>query len=76
MMSCCTTMHSRQLGQLSPTHTVLFVCDFQERFAPSIRHFWTAVKNTERLVKTAKLLDVPIIATEQYPKVKHSISLI
>ena len=65
-----STARSRELGHLCPSRSVLLVCDFQERFAPSIRHFWTTVKNTERLCRTAKLLEMPIIATEQYPKVR------
>ena len=64
-----TSARSRELGHLSAANTALFICDFQERFEASIRHFWTIVKNTERLVKTAGMLQVPIIATEQYPKV-------
>lgn len=58
----------RELGQLSPEHTVLMVCDLQEKFAPSIARFWAIVNNAERLIKVARLLEVPVIATEQYPK--------
>ena len=45
------TARLRELGQLSPGHTVLMVCDLQEKFAPSIAHFWAIVKNAERLIK-------------------------
>jgi nicotinamidase-related amidase len=64
-----STAKSREFGHLDPANTALLICDLQERVEASIRHFWTIVKNTERLVKTAALLQVPIIATEQYPKV-------
>ena len=60
---------ARRLGKLEPTHTALFVCDIQEKFSPSITHFDTIVKNTERLVKVVNMLGIPVIATEQYPKV-------
>ncbi|TRY73288.1 hypothetical protein TCAL_00897 [Tigriopus californicus] len=33
--------NARKLGQLIPENSVLFVCDLQERFAPSILHFDT-----------------------------------
>ena len=56
-------------GKLVPERCVLFVCDMQERFAPSIVHFPTIVKQTARLVETANVLDIPVIVTEQYPKV-------
>ena len=47
-----------------------FFFSFQkERFAPSIQHFETVVKNTERIVKAAKILKMKCILTEQYPKV-------
>ena len=45
------------------------VCDIQEKFSPSITHFDMIVKNTERLVKVVNMLGIPVIATEQYPKV-------
>ena len=60
---------TRRLGRIDPKNTAIFVCDMQERFAPSIVHFNTIVENTERILKTANVLSVPIIATEQYPKV-------
>ena len=41
----------REMGQLSPEHTVLMVCDLQEKFAPSIARFWAVVNNAERLIK-------------------------
>lgn len=60
---------ARRLGKLESAHTAVFVCDIQEKFAPSIAHFDTVVNNSERLLKVANILGVPIIATEQYPKV-------
>ena len=60
---------ARRLGKLEPSHAALFVCDIQERFAPSITHFDTIVKNAERLVNVGNMLGIPVIATEQYPKV-------
>ena len=44
-----------ELGQLSPEHTVLMVCDLQEKFAPSIARFWAIVNNAERLMKESQV---------------------
>ena len=43
----------REVGHLSPEHTVLMVCDLQEKFAPSIARFWAIVNNAERLIKAS-----------------------
>ena len=59
----------RKLGALNPNHTVIMVCDLQEKFAPSILHFDTIVKNADRLVQAGNILEMPVLATEQYPKV-------
>ncbi|GMS91936.1 hypothetical protein PENTCL1PPCAC_14111 [Pristionchus entomophagus] len=48
--------------------SVLFVCDMQEKFRKAIPHFDDVCVITNRLVKTAELLNVPIICTEQYPE--------
>ncbi|XP_059079940.1 isochorismatase domain-containing protein 2-like isoform X2 [Tigriopus californicus] len=60
--------NARKLGQLIPENSVLFVCDLQERFAPSILHFDTIVSNADRMIQMSQVLHVPIITTEQYPK--------
>ena len=49
------TARLRELGQLSPEHTVLMVCDLQEKFAPSIARFWAIVNNAERLMKESQI---------------------
>ena len=49
------TARLRELGQLSPEHTVLMVCDLQEKFAPSIARFWAIVNNAERLMKESQV---------------------
>ena len=60
----------RKLGAILTGKTIIAICDLQEKFEPSILHFKTIVENSTRLVKAAQLLDVPVIATEQYPKVR------
>ena len=67
---------ARRLGKLDPSHSVIFVCDVQEKFAPSITHFDTIVNNTERLLKASNMLGIPTIATEQYPKVSQNLFIL
>ncbi|GMR45624.1 hypothetical protein PMAYCL1PPCAC_15819, partial [Pristionchus mayeri] len=55
----------------TPVHekeSVLFVCDLQEKFRKAIPQFEEICEISRRLVKTAELLNVPIICTEQYPE--------
>ncbi|XP_046417571.1 isochorismatase domain-containing protein 1-like [Neodiprion virginianus] len=48
--------------------TALFVCDMQVKFAKAIFEFDKIVANSAKLVNGMRLLDVPIIVTEQNPK--------
>lgn len=48
--------------------TALFICDFQERFAKAIFEFDKVLQNSTKLVNALKLLEVPILVTEQNPK--------
>ena len=60
----------RNLGYLDPKSTALFLCDIQERFEKSIELFDMVVSNAKRVVQASNLMNIPIIATEQYPKVR------
>ena len=48
--------------------TALLVVDLQEKLLPKIIHGDDVVRNVSFLVNAAKVLGVPVIATEQYPK--------
>ena len=48
--------------------SLLLVVDVQQRLAPAISGRDEAVAAIEKLVKVARRLDVPVLATEQYPK--------
>ncbi|WKY06279.1 hypothetical protein Q1695_006459 [Nippostrongylus brasiliensis] len=61
-------MASRMITRLSPKNSVLFVCDMQERFSKTIAYFPAIVQTAKRLVDAARILDIPIVVTEQYPK--------
>uniref|UniRef100_A0A7E4V2M6 Isochorismatase domain-containing protein 1 n=1 Tax=Panagrellus redivivus TaxID=6233 RepID=A0A7E4V2M6_PANRE len=61
-------MASRILQRVNAKQTALLVCDMQEKFRNNIKYFPEIVTVTKRLVDTSKILNLPIVATEQYPK--------
>ncbi len=58
----------RSPGLMSRANTALLVVDVQERLLPSIHNSRTIVWNCCRLVDGARILDIPVVGTEQYPK--------
>ncbi len=48
--------------------TVLVVVDVQERLLPAMDHSEEVLNRCVRLVQAAKLLQIPVLVTEQYPK--------
>ncbi|XP_037777179.1 isochorismatase domain-containing protein 2-like isoform X2 [Penaeus monodon] len=57
-----------KLGRLVPQNTCLFLCDLQEKFRSSIQYFPQIVEVSNRLLRAFKILELPIVATEQYRK--------
>jgi nicotinamidase-related amidase len=53
---------------MSSTDTALLVVDVQEKLVPAIADHERVVWNVRRLIDAAKVLAVPVAATEQYPK--------
>ncbi|XP_054721013.1 LOW QUALITY PROTEIN: isochorismatase domain-containing protein 2-like [Uloborus diversus] len=58
----------RKLKQLIPRATAFFLCDMQEKFASNIQYFPAIANVASRVLKAAKMLEMPVIVTEQYPK--------
>jgi nicotinamidase-related amidase len=54
--------------QLNRRDAVLLVVDIQERLAAAMAERDRVVANTGHLIAAAKLLGVPVVLTEQYPK--------
>src|SRR5689334_17891464 len=54
--------------QLSPAQSALLVIDVQDKLLIKIPSARELVRNIAFLVDGAKLVDVPVTATEQYPK--------
>lgn len=57
-----------KLGKLVSSRTALLVCDMQEKFRYSISHFNAICNTSGRLIAAAKMLEVPVVITEMYPK--------
>ena len=53
---------------LERDRAALVVVDVQEAFRPAVEGFDEVVENVRRLMQGAKVLGVPVIITEQYPK--------
>jgi hypothetical protein len=64
-----------RLGRLNPSKSVLLLCDLQEKFAKNIQHFDAIVETSGKVASLARILNVPSIITEQYPKGKYEPAL-
>eukprot|EP00056_Hartaetosiga_gracilis_P020466 m.19541 g.19541 ORF g.19541 m.19541 type:complete len:196 (+) comp8476_c0_seq1:155-742(+) len=54
-----------------------FLCDMQGKFESSICHFPAIAEVNRRLMEAARILEIPVTVTEQYPKaLGHTIPLL
>lgn len=53
---------------LNRNKTALLVIDIQERIINVVRKHKKLLENVNKLIKGAKIIDIPIFYTEQYPK--------
>jgi len=53
---------------LKPDKSLLLIVDIQEKFIPSQFYAEEFVKNSAVLAKTANILNIPTVVSEQYPK--------
>jgi nicotinamidase-related amidase len=61
------------ISRLSRESAALAVIDMQEAFRPAIADFGEVAARIGQAVEGARLLEVPVIVTEQYPKgLKHT----
>ena len=59
----------RRSSQLiNPDDTALVVVDMQEKLLPVVSQNEQILANVQRLLATAEIFSVPVVATEQYPK--------
>ena len=61
-------MAAKRLGKLAVKNSCLFLCDMQEKFRPTIQYFPQIVSVSARMLQAARLLEMPVVVTEQYPK--------
>ena len=59
---------SKQNGLLNKDRTALVVIDLQAKLLPSVWRHEVVVKNLERLIGSARVLGIPMVITEHYPK--------
>ncbi len=53
---------------LDKDNTALLIIDIQDRLATVMKTKETVVNNCRHLIELSKILDIPIVITEQYPK--------
>ena len=63
-------LSATRIGLLKASESILFLCDMQEKFRGSIQYFNDIVAVSNRMLRAAKYLGVPVIVTEQYSKGK------
>ncbi|KAL7412088.1 Isochorismatase-like protein [Mrakia frigida] len=53
---------------IHPSRTVFFCCDIQTKFQSAIYGWPQVIHTAEKMVRFAKILDIPVLTTEQNPK--------
>ncbi|XP_064359674.1 isochorismatase domain-containing protein 2 isoform X1 [Dromaius novaehollandiae] len=61
-------MAGARLGKVAPGSSILFLCDMQERFRPSVAFFPQIVAVAARMLQACRELGVPAVVTEQHPR--------
>jgi nicotinamidase-related amidase len=59
---------AQRIARLSRKTSLLLLCDMQEKFRPTIKYFPQIIETSNKLLQACKILDIPYIVTEQYPK--------
>ncbi len=59
---------AQRVKPLSREKSILLLCDMQEKFRPTIKYFPQIVETSNKLLQACKILDIPYVVTEQYPK--------
>jgi isochorismate hydrolase len=59
---------AQRIARLSNKTSLLLLCDMQEKFRSTIKYYPQIIETSNKLLQTCKILDVPYVVTEQYPK--------
>ncbi|KAJ2376336.1 hypothetical protein IW150_002046 [Coemansia sp. RSA 2607] len=68
MSQALASTAARSLGRLNARSTAFLLCDIQERFRAGIYGFESVVQVAQKMTQAAKILSIPLLVTEQYPK--------
>lgn len=58
----------RVVERIVVRNSLLFLCDMQEKFRSRVKYFDEIVAVSNRVLRAAMALEVPVIITEQYPQ--------
>ncbi|XP_017856851.1 PREDICTED: isochorismatase domain-containing protein 1 isoform X1 [Drosophila arizonae] len=58
----------QSLYRLKSNKTLFMLCDIQEKFKPAIPLIGAVIENSKKLIEAGKVLNVPLVVTEQYPE--------
>ncbi|KDQ64999.1 hypothetical protein JAAARDRAFT_28665 [Jaapia argillacea MUCL 33604] len=70
-MSCPLRSVSYRMSSVAKLHlgkTAIFICDIQTKFRTAIHSYDNVIKTANKMLKLAKILQIPVIVTEQNPK--------
>lgn len=68
-------MSNKRVARLRAEDAALVVIDMQDGFRPIIPDFDETAGRVARLMEAARLLEIPILVTEQYPRgLKHTVA--
>jgi len=57
-----------RIGKVAVKSSALFLCDMQEQFRKTIQYYPQIIEVSSRMLQAAKVLEMPVVVTEQYPK--------
>ena len=61
-------VHDHNLGRLHEASTTFLLCDVQEKFRTVIDQMPRIIDGAAAMLEAAKVMTIPVIVTEQYPK--------
>lgn len=59
---------ARNMPLIQPETALLLVVDIQDRLLPAIHDGDACIEASRRMIEAARVLELPIVATEQYPE--------
>lgn len=59
----------KKLFRLAPKEVIFMECDIQDKFIKHVQLGASVVHNAKRLAQTAQIFKIPVISTQQLPKI-------